>query len=96
MRLVLGVKAGVPSKYNNRMGKMELPTPDDSTGLGEVPHSRLWQLVALEFALAVLSDALGRATTLVDSLPGVLFSNYTSIKVFGGVEGQYSRATFTG
>jgi ATP-binding cassette subfamily B protein len=47
----------------------------------EVPHSHLWQLVALEFLLAVLSDALGRATTLVDSLLGDLFSNYTSIKI---------------
>jgi ATP-binding cassette subfamily B protein len=47
----------------------------------QVPHSHLWQLVALEFCLAVLSDALARATTLVDSLLGDLFSNYTSIKI---------------
>src|SRR5437868_9997082 len=36
-------------------------------------HSWLWQLVAAEFALAILSDALSRATTLVDSLLGDLF-----------------------
>src|SRR5206468_6255535 len=32
----------------------------------------LWQLVALEFLLAVASDALSRAITLVDSLLGDL------------------------
>jgi ATP-binding cassette subfamily B protein len=41
----------------------------------------LWELVGVEFALAILSDALGRATLLVDSLLGDLFSNYTSIKI---------------
>jgi hypothetical protein len=45
------------------------------------PHTWLWQLVAVELALAVLSDALGRATTLVDSLLGELFSNHTSVKI---------------
>ena len=41
----------------------------------------LWELVATEFALAILSDALGRATLLVDSLLGDLFSNHTSVKI---------------
>ncbi|WP_423147037.1 ABC transporter ATP-binding protein [Rubrolithibacter danxiaensis] len=41
----------------------------------------LWQLVALEFGLAVLSDALSRGITLMDSLLGDLFSNHTSIKI---------------
>ena len=41
----------------------------------------LWELVAVEFGLAILSDALSRATTLVDSLLGDLFSNYTSIQI---------------
>ena len=44
-------------------------------------HSYLWKLVVIEFLLAVLADALSRATTLVDSLLGDLFSNYTSIKI---------------
>lgn len=44
-------------------------------------HSHLWQLVAIEFLLAILSDALGRATTLVDGLLGDLFSNHTSIQI---------------
>lgn len=44
-------------------------------------HTYLWQLVAAEFGLAILSDALGRATLLVDSLLGDLFSNHTSVKI---------------
>jgi ATP-binding cassette subfamily B protein len=41
----------------------------------------LWKLVAIEFGLAIVSDALSRATTLVDSLLGDLFSNHTSVKI---------------
>src|SRR4051794_29124937 len=44
-------------------------------------HNFLWQLVAAEFALAILSDALSRAIALVDSLLGDLFSNHTSVKI---------------
>ncbi|MGN8071978.1 ABC transporter ATP-binding protein [Mucilaginibacter sp. 22184] len=43
----------------------------------------LWQLVGLEFALAILTDALSRAITLMDSLLGDLFSNYTSVRIMG-------------
>src|ERR1700709_694014 len=43
-------------------------------------HS-LWQLVALEFGLALLSDALMRAIMLMDSLLGDRFSNLTSIRI---------------
>ncbi|MGY3211724.1 ABC transporter ATP-binding protein [Mucilaginibacter sp. HD30] len=41
----------------------------------------LWRLVTIEFGLAILTDALNRAITLVDGLLGDLFSNYTSIKI---------------
>jgi ATP-binding cassette subfamily B protein len=41
----------------------------------------LWQLIALEFGTAILSDMLSRAIMLVDSLLGDLFSNYTSIQI---------------
>lgn len=41
----------------------------------------LWQLVALEFGLAVISDALSRAISLLDSLLGDLFGNHTSVKI---------------
>ncbi|OON67358.1 ABC transporter ATP-binding protein [Hymenobacter sp. CRA2] len=38
-------------------------------------------LVALEFGLAILSDALGRGVALLDSLLGDLFANQTSIRL---------------
>ncbi|MBV8254827.1 MAG: ABC transporter ATP-binding protein [Chitinophaga sp.] len=41
----------------------------------------LWKLVALEFGLAVISDALGRAISLMDSLLGDLFANHTSVRI---------------
>ena len=44
-------------------------------------HSFLWKLVAAEFALAIVSDALSRAIALVDSLLGDQFSNYTSVRI---------------
>jgi ATP-binding cassette subfamily B protein len=43
--------------------------------------TQLWELVGLEFALAILTDALSRAITLMDSLLGDLFSNHTSVKI---------------
>ncbi|HLZ89150.1 MAG TPA: ABC transporter ATP-binding protein [Puia sp.] len=43
--------------------------------------SFLWKLVALEFGLALLSDGLMRAITLMDSLLGERFANFTSIKI---------------
>jgi ATP-binding cassette, subfamily B, bacterial len=44
-------------------------------------HTYLWELVIIELALAILSDALGRGSTLIDSLLGDLFSNYTSVQI---------------
>jgi len=43
--------------------------------------SYLWKLVALEFVLAIATDALNRITSLLDGLLGDSFSNYTSIKI---------------
>jgi ATP-binding cassette subfamily B protein len=48
---------------------------------GHLSNRHLWQLVGLEFALALLSDVLSRGINLVDSLLGDLFSNSTSIKI---------------
>ena len=45
------------------------------------PTNYLYKLIALEFALAILSDVLSRAITLIDSLLGDLFSNYTSVQI---------------
>lgn len=41
----------------------------------------LWQLVGIEFGLALLTDALSRVITLADALLGDLFSNHTSVKI---------------
>jgi ATP-binding cassette subfamily B protein len=40
----------------------------------------LWQLVALEFALALLTDGLNRMINLTDSLLGICFL-ITSIRI---------------
>jgi len=47
----------------------------------DLTSHHLWMLVAAEFGLAILSDSLSRAITLMDSLLGDLFSNHTSIKI---------------
>ncbi|MDB5002461.1 MAG: transporter ATP-binding protein [Mucilaginibacter sp.] len=41
----------------------------------------LWQLVGVEFALAIFTDALSRAITLIESLLGDRFGNYTSVRI---------------
>lgn len=41
----------------------------------------LWQLVAIEFALLILSDALGRVISLFDTLIGEKFANATSVQI---------------
>jgi ATP-binding cassette, subfamily B, bacterial len=57
---------------------------DEVIKVRHVPVSNtyhLWELVAVELALAVLTDGLNRAITLMDSLLGDLFSNHTSVKI---------------
>jgi ATP-binding cassette subfamily B protein len=41
----------------------------------------LWQLVGLEFVLAIATDGLSRAITLMDSLLGDLFGNHSSVRI---------------
>ncbi|HEU4608543.1 MAG TPA: ABC transporter transmembrane domain-containing protein, partial [Chitinophagaceae bacterium] len=41
----------------------------------------LWELVIIELSLAIAADALGRLSTLIDSLLGDLFSNHTSVQI---------------
>ena len=48
---------------------------------GTLHQERIWELVALEFGLAIASDALSRVITLLDSLLGDLFSNHTSVRI---------------
>jgi ATP-binding cassette subfamily B protein len=49
--------------------------------LGSAGIHRLWELVALEFGLAIFSDVLTRLISLMDSLLGDKFSNFTSIRI---------------
>jgi ATP-binding cassette, subfamily B, bacterial len=46
---------------------------------GDLRH--IWNLVAVELALAVLSDVLGRVNTLFDSLLGDRFTNRVSVRL---------------
>ncbi|WP_411273827.1 ABC transporter ATP-binding protein [Daejeonella sp.] len=41
----------------------------------------LWLLIGIEFSLAIVTDVLNRAITLIDSLLGDLFSNFTSVQI---------------
>lgn len=41
----------------------------------------LWRLVILEFALALVSDGLSRIISLIDSLLGERFANFTSVRI---------------
>ncbi|GGA89310.1 ABC transporter ATP-binding protein [Puia dinghuensis] len=41
----------------------------------------LWELVAIEFGLALFSDGLMRVINLMDSLLGEKFANFTSVKI---------------
>ncbi|GAB3831998.1 ABC transporter ATP-binding protein [Hymenobacter jeollabukensis] len=59
---------------------------DSVVGLSRQPAAErvltpVLELVALEFGLAILSDALGRGVALLDSLLGDLFANQTSIRL---------------
>ena len=54
---------------------------DLSTFMDTAPGVLIVQLVLAELALAVLSDVLGRATALCDSLLGDLFTNETSVRL---------------
>lgn len=52
-----------------------------SQGKAGLSSHYLWMLVTIEFGLAILSDSLSKAITLVDSLLGDRFSNYTSVRI---------------
>jgi len=43
--------------------------------------ARLWKLVALEIVIVTASEVLARASSLVESLLGDLFSNHTSVRL---------------
>jgi ATP-binding cassette subfamily B protein len=66
--------------------------------LGPAGRHRLWELVAGEFGLAIFSDILGRFISLMDSLLGDKFSNFTSIRIMQHAAGldldQFEDSTF--
>jgi ATP-binding cassette, subfamily B, bacterial len=56
---------------------------DAVVALREAPadFSRLWQLVALEIGIVLAGEMLARASVLIESLLGDLFSNYTNMRL---------------
>ncbi|MCI0415744.1 ABC transporter ATP-binding protein/permease [bacterium] len=62
------------------IGKLILDTV--AAALTATPdYTRLWKLIALEVAIVVCGEALARASALVESLLGDLFSNHTSVRL---------------
>lgn len=50
-------------------------------GNQNLPHTLMWQLIALEFGLVIFMMALGRAIVLIDTLLGELVIYSTSIRI---------------
>jgi ATP-binding cassette subfamily B protein len=48
---------------------------------GNGPTAHLWTLIGIEFALALVSDALGRCVNLLDNLLGDLFGKMSSVRI---------------
>jgi ATP-binding cassette subfamily B protein len=63
------------------IGKLIIDQVGDIRQNHNIGTHHLWQLVATEFALAIVADMLSRAITLMDSLLGDLFSNHTSVRI---------------
>ncbi|HVS96799.1 MAG TPA: ABC transporter ATP-binding protein [Puia sp.] len=79
-QVVLLVRGGMPaSAHGGWLGWGPRP--------GAEGQHFLWQLVVLEFMLALVSDGLSRIITLIDSLLGERFANFTSIRIMGHAAG---------
>ena len=77
------VRAGLPLALLY-VGKLIIDEVVRLVNLGGVENSELatiWTLIAIELGLAVLSDVLGRAVTLLDALLGDKFTNDLSVKL---------------
>ena len=61
------------------VGKLIIDAVVAARGGAEPDTSQLWRLVALEIALALVGETLARASSVVESLLGDLFSNHTSV-----------------
>ena len=74
------VRAGIPVAVL-WVGKLivDLVVTAISRGRGEVSWSRLGALLAIEFTIAIVGEALSRLSALLESLLGDLFANRTSV-----------------
>src|SRR5690554_1043792 len=63
------------------VGKMIIDEIILQVSLPEKDFTQLWNLVLIEFCVAVLSDLLGRLINLTDGLLGDLYSNASSEKI---------------
>jgi ATP-binding cassette subfamily B protein len=73
-QVVLLVRGGaMPAGHGGLFGLSPRP--------GDAGYHFIWELVALEFALAILSDVFMRVIQLMDSLLGERFANFTSIRI---------------
>jgi ATP-binding cassette subfamily B protein len=63
------------------IGKLIIDAVVAARGNRPLDLSRLWKLVALEISIVLIGEALARASSLVESLLGDLFSNHTSVRL---------------
>lgn len=63
------------------VGKIIIDAIIQITSHGEKDYSRLWQFVALEFGLVVLSDLVSRAIALTDGILGDQYNINSSVKI---------------
>ncbi|MBT0608232.1 ABC transporter ATP-binding protein [Aequorivita echinoideorum] len=63
------------------VGKMIIDEIIQQVSLEDKDFTQLWNLVLIEFCVAVLSDLLGRLINLTDGLLGDLYSNASSEKI---------------
>jgi ATP-binding cassette subfamily B protein len=75
------IQAAIPA-LSLYVGKLIIDQVVNLTkGGGGGDSTFLWQLVAAEFGLAVISTAIGRSVSLMDGLLGDKFANATSIRL---------------
>ncbi|MBC7570789.1 MAG: ABC transporter ATP-binding protein [Spirosoma sp.] len=74
------VRAAIPATVLY-IGKLLIDEVVRLAGQTDKDTTFLWQLVAAEFGLAILSTALARAVSLMDGLLGDLFANRTSVRL---------------
>ena len=74
------VRAAIPASVLY-IGKLLIDEVVRLAGQTDKDTTFLWQLVAAEFGLAILSTALARAVSLMDGLLGDLFANRTSVRL---------------